>query len=208
MAFDGHARARSSSRDDPSNYNQDDYERGRQRIDLKLKGTFERIFEKYARDFSGVGDEIDLETGELVIDNGHLTYMQHERDTGKSASSRFVRAFADELEVEDGDGEDAVDEEEEDDDDDDELSDEDSQEEDQSMSTRVKTRMLETRLATSNLATSRMIWAANRRISCWILDWLSPTQALAKSSSTTIHPSFHPPKLLSPCCLKSPLPIL
>lgn len=102
MAFDEYLRARSSSRDDAKSYDTDEYQRGRQRIDLKLKGTFERIFEKYARDFTGVGDEIDMETGEVVVDNGHLTYMQHERDTGKSASSRFVRAFADELEVEDG----------------------------------------------------------------------------------------------------------
>ncbi|KAI4726399.1 hypothetical protein E4T49_05907 [Aureobasidium sp. EXF-10728] len=103
MAYDDYLRARSSSRDDANSYDPDEYQRGRQRIDLKLKGTFERIFEKYARDFTGVGDEIDMETGEVVVDNGHLTYMQHERDTGKSASSRFVRAFADELEVEDGD---------------------------------------------------------------------------------------------------------
>ncbi|KAG9943062.1 hypothetical protein KCU85_g8915, partial [Aureobasidium melanogenum] len=102
MAFDEYIRARSSSRDDANSYDTDEYQRGRQRIDLKLKGTFERIFEKYARDFTGVGDEIDMETGEVVVDNGHLQYMQHERDTGKSASSRFVRAFADELEVEDG----------------------------------------------------------------------------------------------------------
>ncbi|KAH0113149.1 hypothetical protein KCU66_g11688, partial [Aureobasidium melanogenum] len=97
MAFDEYYRARSSSRDDANSYDTDEYQRGRQRIDLKLKGTFERIFEKYARDFTGVGDEIDMETGEVVVDNGHLQYMQHERDTGKSASSRFVRAFADEL---------------------------------------------------------------------------------------------------------------
>jgi hypothetical protein len=110
MAFDEHLRTRSSSRDDPDSYDNDDYQRGRQRIDQKLKGTFERIFEKYARDFTGVGDEIDMETGEVVVNNGHLTYMQHERDTGKSASSRFVRAFADELEVEDGPDGDEVDE--------------------------------------------------------------------------------------------------
>jgi hypothetical protein len=101
MASHDHLRARSSSRDDTDTYDPDEYQRGRQRIDLKLKGTFERIFEKYARDFTGVGDEIDMETGEVVVNNGHLTYMQHERDTGKSASSRFVRAFAEELEVED-----------------------------------------------------------------------------------------------------------
>lgn len=143
MAFDEHLRARSSSRDDANSYDTDEYQRGRQRIDLKLKGTFERIFEKYARDFTGVGDEIDMETGQVVVDNGHLTYMQHERDTGKSASSRFVRAFADELEVEDGHDDDENDalhqesEEEEDelqrvpDDDEDELQHESRQEDSQ-----------------------------------------------------------------------------
>ncbi|THY39323.1 hypothetical protein D6C97_10357 [Aureobasidium pullulans] len=55
-----------SSRDDRIDYDPDEYQRGRQRIDLKLKGTFERIFEKYAKDFTGVGDEIDMETGEVV----------------------------------------------------------------------------------------------------------------------------------------------
>ena len=139
MAFDGFHRARSSSRDDRIDYDPDEYQRGRQRIDLKLKGTFERIFEKYAKDFTGVGDEIDMETGEVVVNNGHLTYMQHERDTGKSASSRFVRAFAEELEVEDGD-EDNVDddvedpaelpEEEPEEEDDDSQEEDDEQEED------------------------------------------------------------------------------
>ena len=114
MAFDGFHRARSSSRDDRIDYDPDEYQRGRQRIDLKLKGTFERIFEKYAKDFTGVGDEIDMETGEIIVNNGHLTYMQHERDTGKSASSRFVRAFAEELEVENGDEDNADDDVEED----------------------------------------------------------------------------------------------
>ncbi|CRK11036.1 hypothetical protein BN1723_009243 [Verticillium longisporum] len=38
----------------------------------KLKSTFEHIFEKYERDFTGIGDEIDLRTGEIVVDNGHI----------------------------------------------------------------------------------------------------------------------------------------
>ncbi|PHH51441.1 hypothetical protein CFIMG_008689RA00001 [Ceratocystis fimbriata CBS 114723] len=49
---------------------------------MRLKSTFEHIFEKYERDFTGIGDEIDLRTGEIVVDNGHLTSMRHERDTG------------------------------------------------------------------------------------------------------------------------------
>lgn len=72
--------------------------------DLKLKSRFEHIFEKYAKDFSNVGDEIDMETGEVVVNNGHLEYMQHERDVGSTASSQFLAAFEEELEVENGDG--------------------------------------------------------------------------------------------------------
>ncbi|KAK8219898.1 hypothetical protein M8818_000872 [Zalaria obscura] len=77
-----------------------DLERDRRANDNKLKTTFERIFEKYARDFNGVGDEIDMATGEIVVNNGHLAFMRHERDVGRSASAQFVRAFAQELEVE------------------------------------------------------------------------------------------------------------
>ncbi|KAK3641214.1 hypothetical protein LTR56_011454 [Elasticomyces elasticus] len=85
----------------------------RKENDRRLKSRFEAIFEKYARDFSGVGDEIDIETGEIVVDNGHLESMQHEVDPGESQSLRFVKDFAEELECEDegsvsGDDEDAV----------------------------------------------------------------------------------------------------
>ena len=54
----------------------------RARNDLKLKSTFESIFEKYSQDFSGVGDEIDFETGEIVVNNGHLLGMRDEVDIG------------------------------------------------------------------------------------------------------------------------------
>ncbi|KAH6650071.1 hypothetical protein F5144DRAFT_33283 [Chaetomium tenue] len=47
-------------------------ERSRAFAAFKLKSAFERIFEKYERDFTGVGDEIDLRTGEIVVDNGHV----------------------------------------------------------------------------------------------------------------------------------------
>ncbi|MCJ1252727.1 hypothetical protein MMC24_000533 [Lignoscripta atroalba] len=52
----------------------------RLRNDLHLKSKFESLFEKYSKDFSHVGDEIDLETGEIVVDNGHLQSMQDEQD--------------------------------------------------------------------------------------------------------------------------------
>ena len=51
-------------------------------LDLDLKLRFEAIFEKFGKDFSGEGDEIDLETGEIVVDNGHIAHMMHEQDLG------------------------------------------------------------------------------------------------------------------------------
>ena len=69
----------------------------RARLDYKLKSTFEAIFEKYGKDFDGVGDEIDLETGEIVINNGHLLEMHDERDTGDISRAREgLRGFTEE----------------------------------------------------------------------------------------------------------------
>ncbi|KXL41326.1 hypothetical protein M433DRAFT_20542 [Acidomyces richmondensis BFW] len=82
----------------------EDLERDRTVNDQRLKSRFEGIFEKYGRDFTGIGDEIDIATGEIVVDNGHLANMQHEADPGESASSQFVRAFAQNLEHEDENG--------------------------------------------------------------------------------------------------------
>ena len=54
----------------------------RARNNAKLKTTFESIFAKYGRDFSGIGDEIDLETGQILVNNGHLLGMTDEKDAG------------------------------------------------------------------------------------------------------------------------------
>ncbi|KAJ5766231.1 uncharacterized protein N7511_003847 [Penicillium nucicola] len=54
----------------------------RARNDSRLKSLFEGIFAKYSQDFTDVGDEIDLQSGKLVVDNGHLSRMQGETDTG------------------------------------------------------------------------------------------------------------------------------
>ncbi|KAL2258085.1 hypothetical protein VTK26DRAFT_8739 [Humicola hyalothermophila] len=51
-------------------------ERSRAFAAFKLKSAFERIFDKYERDFTGVGDEINLKTGEVVVDNGHLQSLK------------------------------------------------------------------------------------------------------------------------------------
>ncbi|KAH7403201.1 hypothetical protein BKA64DRAFT_706705 [Cadophora sp. MPI-SDFR-AT-0126] len=65
-----------------------DLQQKRARLDYKLKSTFESIFEKYERDFDGVGDEIDLETGEIVVNNGHIVQMLDEQDAGDTSRAR------------------------------------------------------------------------------------------------------------------------
>lgn len=52
----------------------------RERKDRRLKGSFDAIFEKYGRDFTDVSDIVDLETGQVVIDNGHIKSMSNELD--------------------------------------------------------------------------------------------------------------------------------
>ncbi|EGP87410.1 uncharacterized protein MYCGRDRAFT_93545 [Zymoseptoria tritici IPO323] len=108
-------------------------ELARNQNDQKLKSRFERIFRKYEHDFTDVGDEIDIESGDIVVDNGHLQNMRDEADPGqsRSASSRFVKTFQEKLGHE---GEDDDEEEEEDDEEDydDESGDGEDDEEDQS----------------------------------------------------------------------------
>ncbi|KAF7714351.1 Centromere protein Scm3, N-terminal [Penicillium ucsense] len=60
-----------------------DLQAARAQNDLRLKSIFEGIFAKYGNDFSDVGDEIDLETGEIVVNRGHLKSMLEETDVGK-----------------------------------------------------------------------------------------------------------------------------
>jgi hypothetical protein len=67
--------------------------------DFRLKSRFESIFEKYGKDFSGVGDVIDLQTGKLVVNNGHLITMEHERD---ELGADF-NSFPDTIQVANGD---------------------------------------------------------------------------------------------------------
>lgn len=96
-------------------------EQRRARLDYKLKSTFEAIFDKYGKDFDGVGDEIDLYTGEIIVNNGHLRKMQDERDAGVISKAR--RAFtestteADDLPTSSVDETDLMDEDDEDEED-------------------------------------------------------------------------------------------
>ena len=74
-------------------------EKARDRNDLKLKSRFEAIFDKYSFDFSHVGDEIDVLTGQVVVDNGHIASMTTETDAGdlrptqQTSGKRFLRAM-------------------------------------------------------------------------------------------------------------------
>ena len=60
----------------------------RDRNDNTLKGKFEAIFEKYGRDFTDIGDEINVMSGEVVVDNGHILSMQDEKDPGSPSRAR------------------------------------------------------------------------------------------------------------------------
>jgi len=64
--------------------------RARYRNDLGLKSRLEAIFEKYSHDFTGIGDEIDMATGKVVVNRGHLESMENERDTGTPAFSEHA----------------------------------------------------------------------------------------------------------------------
>lgn len=59
-----------------------DLNESRLQNDLRLKSTFESIFQKYEKDFTDVGDEVDLETGDILVNNGHLLGMKNEKDVG------------------------------------------------------------------------------------------------------------------------------
>jgi hypothetical protein len=111
-----------------------DLQQQRARVDFKLKSTFEAIFEKYGKDFEGIGDEIDLRTGEILVNNGHILAMRHEVDAGDSRThSRGDQSFSNHLddisgsEEEEDEGEEE-DEEEEEEEDEEEQDDESSNE--------------------------------------------------------------------------------
>lgn len=73
----------------------------RDRNNQKLKSRFEHIFRKYEHDFTGVGDEFDIHTDQIVVNNGHLEHMRNESDSGTTASSKFVKTFQENLAHED-----------------------------------------------------------------------------------------------------------
>ncbi|KAH8813125.1 hypothetical protein F5884DRAFT_324871 [Xylogone sp. PMI_703] len=95
-----YSEASSSGEDEADDYDLVEYNSGeelekkRAELNNKLKSAFENIFEKYGREFDGIGDEIDLYTGEVVVDNGHLLRMEGETDAGDSFRGRqMLRAL-------------------------------------------------------------------------------------------------------------------
>lgn len=65
-----------------NSYPEIDLQARRAQNTLRLKSTWDSICERYGRDFDGIGDEIDMMTGEIVINNGHIEGMTSERDIG------------------------------------------------------------------------------------------------------------------------------
>ena len=103
----------SSSPEVESPYDRARREVARKDLRSKLKSRFESIFEKYGKDFSGVGDEIDLTTGIIVVDNGHLLGMKNETDpdtTAKASGSMTTREAGDDDDDDDEDRECILDE--------------------------------------------------------------------------------------------------
>ncbi|EED16197.1 Myb-like DNA-binding domain protein [Talaromyces stipitatus ATCC 10500] len=78
-----HKRQRLSWAKSAESTNDVDLQIARAQNDQKLKSLFEGIFKKYGKDFSDIGDEIDLRTGEIVVNKGHVQRMEHEDDTGE-----------------------------------------------------------------------------------------------------------------------------
>ncbi|KAF2099608.1 hypothetical protein NA57DRAFT_75108 [Rhizodiscina lignyota] len=85
----------------PAEYNEE-LERDRRKNDLKLKSRFEHIFSKYGKNFAEVGDEVDLVTGELVVNNGHLQHMRNEVDLGDGRKNTWDSEDSDSSSSEEG----------------------------------------------------------------------------------------------------------
>ncbi|KAJ6172136.1 hypothetical protein N7470_001203 [Penicillium chermesinum] len=82
-------RARVSSPNEPPHEELADWDlqAARARNDLNLKSIFEGIFAKYSKDFTEEGDEIDLQTGEIIVDHGHLLGMHEEGGSNEATEA-------------------------------------------------------------------------------------------------------------------------
>ncbi|KAG9255953.1 uncharacterized protein F5Z01DRAFT_650616 [Emericellopsis atlantica] len=62
-------------------------ERKRARAVTRYEQAMAGIIAKYSRDFEDVGDELDLNTGAIVVDRGHLRNMRYDTDLGMEDES-------------------------------------------------------------------------------------------------------------------------
>ena len=53
----------------------EELDKAKERNDSYLKSAFQSIFAKYGHDFGDIGDEIDMTTGEVIVDHGHLSAL-------------------------------------------------------------------------------------------------------------------------------------
>ncbi|KAJ5731480.1 uncharacterized protein N7483_005988 [Penicillium malachiteum] len=78
-----------------------DLQAARAHNDMRLKSIFEGIFSKYGKDFTDIADEIDLQTGKIVVDNGHLSGMRQEDDAGEASEAWLHEAALSDGETDD-----------------------------------------------------------------------------------------------------------
>lgn len=55
-----------------------EYQRKKREAQQTLKNTFESIFEKYSNVADHETDEVDLNTGKIVVDNGHMRSLAND----------------------------------------------------------------------------------------------------------------------------------
>ncbi len=71
-------------------------DKSRAKAATRLKSTFEHIFDKYEKDFTGIGDEIDLETGEIIVNNGHIESMRNINEDGSRSDEESTSSAEEE----------------------------------------------------------------------------------------------------------------
>ncbi|KAH6638199.1 hypothetical protein C7974DRAFT_156084 [Boeremia exigua] len=83
-----------------------DYIEAKQKQQQKFKGRLERMFEKYENMHESMTDEVDLNTGKIVVDRGHIRRMQRQltRNRPTMVDSFLGAAIEDDTASEDEDG--------------------------------------------------------------------------------------------------------
>jgi hypothetical protein len=127
----------------PQHVDKVDIAERRYQNDLHLKGTLDHIYEKYGRDFSEIGDEVDIRTGEVIVNRGHIQRMRGETDTGIGRHIGSQRSWINDLvedragEMQDDDEDDEAEDETEDEEEDDEEDEDEEEDEEDELCIRV-----------------------------------------------------------------------